>query len=311
MVEERPTEDDSTVESNTGNNTENLSSFIQSEIASRLGDPGTHDQQVAAFQGQVASFASEYSQLIEQGGAKAQQGRRLIIDAILSPNTPFTLQTLRNYQYDGDALFYRDLLADAGSLTEEDPDFARQASVTGFGWRRRHDDTNSAIDDMQTYHPNLAEHPAQQSSLEYELAQAFKKKGDTTEASRWLTMSGKSSESAGDVRKGRMTRAEAIRWLEQEDPGSQEAEILAVRAEFAARVAAADDFEEVDEAARWVFNTHTWFAETAAKLNDADMLAANLAVIDTTENITEKKWMPEDVVKELRDALIQLRGETE
>jgi|TARA_Y100000310_G_scaffold313379_2_gene361688 hypothetical protein len=287
---------------------EELNELLSAQISAQLTDT---EKLVEAFQQHVASFAADYASLQQTAPEEAERGRKMIIDMMRSTMTPYNLKTLHNYQYKKDALFYRDLLREAGAMTMEEPEFSRQATITLGGWRRRQeDDTQAVIDDMLEFHPSLQALPVQRSSLEYEISQAFKKTGNIEDAAKWMERSGLSAEIGGDEDKGRMARAEALKWRDEMEPGSQRDALLALEEEFTKRATHGLTPEIRDEAERWRQNVICFRARAAEYLNDAEELEACLRVLDTPENI-ESGWSLQDEMARMNDKLRELKPDSD
>lgn len=282
---------------------DNLRSSMAKLVA--LTDPKDIEQAEQEFKDDFEAFGAVYPLLKHADSEAAEQGLDEMIASIRSPETPVTLQTLRDGQYNPSAMHYVDLLRKAGN--SEDDQFAFSAHAALGGWRRRHEeDTETVVTDLQGLAAHMEQYPSERSTTQYEIAQGLKKLGNIDDASYWMEESGRSAEAGGDLRKGRMSRAEAIKWVAEANPTPELLEkIAAIRSEFTEIAESGDTSESRDEAARWVLNSHTWNCQTAMVMRDPQALREHLSIIDQDEYV-QRGWITPERLEELRTALKEL-----
>jgi hypothetical protein len=242
--------------------------------------------------------------LLEQTNPKiAQRGLEEILNAVRI----IGLGSIRNAQYDPGATWYRALLELGRFQTSEDPMFPKQCGAALGGYLRRHSPFAEAVAYLDSELRGLDEDPNLRSTVQYELAYAHKQHGNIETAAMWLMASGRSAADAGDARKERMSRAEAVHWQAEVRFTKHWEAILGLRQEFEEQLANATTDEERDEAQRWIVNTHNWMAQGAIALGDMEALAEEITFLDQEQYI-KLGWVPE--LQSLKDRLEEARRES-
>ncbi|MBU0458632.1 hypothetical protein KKF03_04250, partial [Patescibacteria group bacterium] len=168
----------------------------------------------------VGVVADNYKKKSTDDTEGAKEALNGLIASLEAVDIPIILSDLHDFQYTTDEsrqAFYWDLIK-RGEKSENE-NFALACSVQIGEFLRRHGMPDAAIKKSK---PMMIEEFADKLSLRssagYELAQAFRIKGDTEAGATYLHNSGKDAIRAGEPVKGLRIQEESYWWLAQDNP---------------------------------------------------------------------------------------------